>query len=113
MTHLERVLSLRCCICEVLGQEQEGRTYAHHIRHGHGMSQRADDELAVPLCHEHHQGDTGIHGDRSAWKVARMDELDALVITIRNLCGTNLRQPKLNPMRSSKNLPRNWPPRAA
>lgn len=94
MTHLSRVLALRCVICEVLGMEQEGRTFAHHIRHGQGMGQRADDELAVPLCYEHHQGDTGIHGDRSAWKIARMEELDALVVTIRNLFGTNVQRGK-------------------
>lgn len=107
MTHIERVLSLRCAICEVLGMDQEGRTYAHHIREGQGMSQRADDELAVPLCLEHHVGKTGIHGDRSAWRMARMEELDALVVTIRNLFGANTRPRSQKAYRApAKVLPR-------
>jgi hypothetical protein len=92
--------------------EQEGRTFAHHIRHGQGMGQRADDELAVPLCYEHHQGSTGIHGDRSAWKMARMEELDALVITIRNLFGTNVYRDR-KPQRSPKLVARPVRPEAA
>lgn len=107
MSYIERVLALRCCICEQLGMDQEGRTYAHHIRYGQGMAQRADDELALPLCWEHHQGKTGIHGDRSAWRMARMEELDALVVTLRNLFGTNLPK-RATPYRPpSKRVPRN------
>lgn len=87
MTHLESILAMPCAICRALGLPQQGRTYAHHIREGQGMAQRADDELAVPLCHEHHQGRTGIHGDRSAWRLANLDELAVLAITIRRLMG--------------------------
>lgn len=114
MAHLSRVAALRCVICEVLGMEQEGRTFAHHIRHGQGMGQRADDELAVPLCYEHHQGSTGIHGDRSAWKMARMEELDALVITIRNLFGTNVQSAKAYkaPPKRVSRTPPPWRPAA-
>lgn len=85
MTHLERILAMPCVICAALRQPQQGPTFAHHIRHGQGMAQKADDYLAVPLCHEHHQGDTGIHGDRSAWRLARLDELQALALTVRRL----------------------------
>ena len=55
------VASLGCCICRRLGF---GPTPAmvHHIRTGKGMGVRADDDETIPLCHEHHQGETGIHG---------------------------------------------------
>lgn len=83
MSHIAHVLTLPCAICQALGMQQVGRTYAHHIREGQGASQRAHDELTVPLCWEHHQGRTGIHGDRSAWRLARLDELDVLADVIR------------------------------
>jgi hypothetical protein len=81
--HMQMILSLPCVLCARLGVKQESRTYGHHIRHGEGMAQRAPDELAIPLCYECHQGPNGIHGDRSRWSIARMDELDALAMTIR------------------------------
>lgn len=87
MSQLEHVLKLPCAICTALGMQQEGRTFAHHIRTGQGASQRGHDELTVPLCWEHHQGKTGIHGDRSAWRMAKLDELDVLADVIRGLQG--------------------------
>lgn len=44
----------------------------HHLRcHGadHAGGRRSSDRFAVPLCHEHHQGNTGVHarGDEDAW----------------------------------------------
>ena len=32
----------------------------HHLRSGQGMSQRG--VKCIPLCVEHHRGDTGFHG---------------------------------------------------
>lgn len=60
-THLSRVAGLGCCICRNLGW---GPTPAqvHHIREGQGAGQRAGHFLTIPLCPEHHQGGTGIHG---------------------------------------------------
>lgn len=49
------------------------------------MAQRASDFLTVPLCPEHHRGPAGIHGDRGAFKNARVDELDLLADTIQEL----------------------------
>lgn len=83
MNHMAHVLTLPCAICQALGMAQVGRTYAHHIREGQGGAQRAHDELTLPLCYEHHQGKTGIHGDRSAWRLAKLDELDVLAAVIR------------------------------
>jgi hypothetical protein len=34
----------------------------HHPRRGTGLGQRASHYDAVPLCPEHHRGNTGIHG---------------------------------------------------
>ena len=43
--------------------------------------QKAPDFLTIPLCYEHHQGKTGIHGDRSAWKLKSVNEMDGLADT--------------------------------
>lgn len=78
--HKARVASLPCSVCGAPGPSN-----VHHIRAGQGMGQRADHFLTIPLCYEHHQGKTGIHGDRSAWRLRKMSELDALADTIRRL----------------------------
>jgi hypothetical protein len=45
------------------------------------MSQRASDFLVVPLCREHHQGKTGIHGGQF-YQLYKLDELDLLAMTL-------------------------------
>ena len=80
-----RVASLGCVCCAALMRRQEGRTTLHHLREGLGMGQRASAWLVVPLCKDCHQGDNGIHGDRSYLRILKMDELDLLAETIRAL----------------------------
>lgn len=85
--HMARVKQLPCVLClEVYGQHVEGCD-AHHIREGQGMGGRADDYLTIPLCKEHHQGATGIHGlgRRAFERVHRTTELDLLARTIQLL----------------------------
>lgn len=83
--HLGRIAAMPCLLCELLGIEQTARTTVHHIREGQGMSQRANDYLAVPLCESCHQGSSGIHGDRSLLRIAKTTELDLLAETIARL----------------------------
>lgn len=82
--HLSRVAGLGCALCRRLGYS-DTPAEVHHIREGQGMAQRAQDWLTVPLCPEHHRGRSGIHGDRSAFKDARCDELDLLSDVIEAL----------------------------
>jgi len=61
--YMGRVAQLPCAICGVYGVN------VHHIRTGIGMGRRASDFDTLPLCPEHHQGMTGIHGmGRKAWE---------------------------------------------
>lgn len=48
---------------------------------------RASDYLTVPLCPEHHQGATGIHGlgRRAFERTYRLTELDLLAMTLEVL----------------------------
>lgn len=59
--YMGQVANLGCALCRHLGY---GATPAevHHPRHGTGMGKRAAHTDAVPLCYEHHRGNTGIHG---------------------------------------------------
>lgn len=76
--HIERVKLLECSVCD------EGGGYgapsdAHEIKQGQWWT-------AVALCHSCHQGSLlGLHGQRRAWTIRKMDELDALAVTVRRL----------------------------
>lgn len=84
MNYLSEIRSMRCALCSILGVEQTSRTDAHHPRFAAGMSQRASDFLAIPLCHETcHQGPNGIHGDRALLKIAKVEEPELLAWTIQ------------------------------
>jgi hypothetical protein len=72
--HLQKVKELPCSVCGVPSPSD-----AHHIKQGQHFT-------AVALCKECHQdGNMGWHGNRVAWKVRKMDELDALAVTIERL----------------------------
>lgn len=59
--YLSRVAALCCRICARLGY---GDTPAeiHHQRTATGAGARADHRRTIPLCPEHHRGNSGIHG---------------------------------------------------
>lgn len=83
--HMDRVASLGCFLCDHLGY---GATPAqlHHLREGAGMAQRQSNWLVVPICPTHHtDSQDGLHGQRKAWKLASVDEIDALAWVIERL----------------------------
>lgn len=72
--HIERVKSLPCSVCD-----QAGPSDAHEIKQGQWFT-------AVALCKECHQGALmGLHGQRRAWAIRKMDETDALAVTVQRL----------------------------
>jgi hypothetical protein len=72
--HIVRVKALDCSVCD-----QPGPGDAHEIRQGQWYT-------AVALCHSCHQGPLlGLHGQRRMWALKKMDELDALAVTIERL----------------------------
>jgi hypothetical protein len=72
--HLALVKELPCSVCD-----QEGPSDAHHIKQGRQYT-------CVALCKSCHQGSKmGWHGEKRAWAIAKMDELDALNVTIKRL----------------------------
>ena len=79
--YMDRVAQLPCAICGALG------VHVHHRRTGVGMGRRASNFDTIPLCPEHHQGTTGIHGmGRKAFERHHgVTELDLLSMTIKAL----------------------------
>ena len=86
--HMSKVAAIGCILCRHFGY---GVTPAelHHVREGQGMAQRASDFLVVPLCPEHHRGNSGLHGlgERGFYTRYRLSELDLLAMTIEALYG--------------------------
>ena len=73
--HLERVKSQPCSVCDAPAPSE-----AHHIRQGQHFT-------CVALCTQCHRGGVlGWHGERAIWRVKKLDELDALAVTIERLC---------------------------
>lgn len=72
--HLVNVKWLPCSVCD-----SPPPSDAHHIRQGSHF-------LVAALCKDCHQGGfNGWHGQRRIWGVKKMDELDALAVTLRRL----------------------------
>jgi hypothetical protein len=72
--HVERIAAMDCCVCDA-----EGPSEVHEVKQGQWFT-------ALPLCVDCHRGPLlGIHGQRRAWAIRKLDEVDALAITIRRL----------------------------
>jgi hypothetical protein len=72
--HIGRVKELPCSVCDAPAPSD-----AHHI-------EQALQYCVVALCKDCHQGSTmGWHGQRRMWKIKKMNELDALNVTIERL----------------------------
>lgn len=72
--HIERVKALSCSVCDASGPSD-----CHEVKQGQWFT-------SIALCKDCHQGAIlGIHGQRRAWLIRKMDELDALAVTIERL----------------------------
>ena len=72
--HVEQVAALACSVCDVAGQ-----TEVHEPRQGAWW-------LSMALCSDCHRGaNNGIHGRKAMWNIKKMDEWDALGVTIRRI----------------------------
>ena len=59
--HMSKVAALGCILCKRIGYEGTPAEL-HHPRRGTGLGQRASNYDVIPLCPEHHRGNTGMHG---------------------------------------------------
>ena len=59
--HKSKVAALGCALCYHLhGEHEPGPVELHHLRSG-GWG-KGDFMTLIPLCAEHHRGNSGIHG---------------------------------------------------
>ena len=59
--HLDLLSQLGCIVCARLGYRGTPAEI-HHPRKGTGLALRASHYDAIPLCPEHHRGQSGVHG---------------------------------------------------
>jgi hypothetical protein len=71
--HLARVKELPCSVCD-----EPGPSEAHHIEQGLQFT-------CVAVCPDCHRGPSGWHGTKALWRIRKMDELQALNITLQRL----------------------------
>ena len=72
--HIARVKALPCSVCD-----EPGPCDAHHVKQGQHFT-------VVALCKSCHQGALmGLHGQRRMWAIKKMDEVDALAITVERV----------------------------
>lgn len=72
--HLARVKELPCSVCDTPGPSE-----AHHVVQGLQYA-------CIALCESCHRGSVmGWHGQKRMWSIKKMDEMDALNITIKRL----------------------------
>ena len=65
---------LPCSVCDA-----EGPSDAHHVK-------QHSQYTVVALCKDCHQGSrNGWHGQRQMWKLKKMDEIDALNVTVERV----------------------------
>lgn len=67
------IKELPCSVCDAPGPSD-----AHHVKQHRQYT-------VVALCKDCHQGYNGWHGTKAFWKIKKMDEIDALNITIERV----------------------------
>lgn len=72
--HLAKVKELPCSVCD-----QPGPSEAHHLK-------QHSQYTCIALCEAFHRGAfLGWHGQKRAWIARKMDEVDALNVTVQRL----------------------------
>lgn len=60
-THKQNLARLGCMVCRRLYDIRTGGVELHHLRKGMGWG-KGDYTTLIPLCYEHHRGNSGVHG---------------------------------------------------
>lgn len=79
--YIERLRKFGCWCCRMDGSGWR-KAEAHHPRVGVGMSQKAADRLAIPVCAAHHRlnipGSFSIHMNPIEWRLRYGSEAEVL-----------------------------------
>uniref|UniRef100_UPI0033400FE1 Ref family recombination enhancement nuclease n=1 Tax=Castellaniella defragrans TaxID=75697 RepID=UPI0033400FE1 len=82
---LDAIAAQGCILCRRLGYPGTPAEI-HHLRAGMGAGQRNSNQNVIPLCPEHHRGNTGYHGlgRRAFERMYGVTELDLWEMTQKN-----------------------------
>lgn len=73
--YIERLKDLPCACCD----DTRFGVEIHEIKQGQWFT-------SIPLCESCHRGPLlGLHGQKGAWRVRKLDELDALAKTVERV----------------------------
>ena len=76
--HIQRIKEMRCVVCS-----HPGPSECHEIKQGQWYT-------SMPLCADCHRGSVnGLHGQKRMWNIYKLDEIDALALTIERLLQTD------------------------
>lgn len=88
--YMSRVAECGCILCAHLGNPGTPAEL-HHPKEGvfAGCAQKASDWLVVPLCPEHHRGNSGLHGlgTKGFYTRYKLNEADLLAMTMEMVNG--------------------------
>ena len=89
-THLGKIKSLPCVICENFGfPVMAPPSDAHHTRCGNYGDRRRIDRRTIPLCKGHHRGDESdkvpFHGQRKTWVELYGPDTDYIEMTLERI----------------------------
>ena len=73
--HVARVKEQPCAVCGAAGPSE-----AHEIQQGEWF-------CSIALCPDCHRGPQGIHGDKTLWRIYKLNEIEALNITNGRIFG--------------------------
>lgn len=59
--HKQKLARLGCMVCRRIYGINHGEVELHHLRKGMGWG-KGDYTTLIPLCTEHHRGNSGVHG---------------------------------------------------
>jgi hypothetical protein len=64
----------KCIICDTFNEPQMSPTQAHHPIHDRFSNRKVPDQMCIPLCEGHHQGNfdnskTAIHREPLVWRM--------------------------------------------
>lgn len=80
--YLNAVRQMPCWICFEFGMRQQSRTEAHHVFHDRFSQRKSPDEMAIPLCTDHHTGlgfdpsKLAIHKAKAEWALHYGNDYD-------------------------------------
>lgn len=94
--HKKKLSQMGCVLCiKIYGDHDSGEVQLHHLRSsGWG---KGGYETLIPLCHNHHQGDEGIHtlGTKAWERYFDVSQRDLLDLTIERMGQMETRIQKL------------------